>query len=112
MRRGEIWWADLGLPSGSEPGFRRPVVIIQSDQFNASRIGTIVAAGITSNLDLVKAPGNVLLRRKASKLPKDSVVNVTQLLSIDRGRLSHRISHLQPAQLAEIDAGLRLVLAL
>ena len=112
MRRGEIWWADLGLPRGSEPGFRRPVVIIQSDQFNGSRIGTIVAAGITSNLDLVKAPGNVLLRRKASKLPKDSVVNVTQLLTVDRGRLSDRISHLPPAQLAEIDAGLRLVLAL
>ncbi len=76
MKRGEVWWADLPAPSGSGPGFRRPVVIVQADEFNRSRIQTVIAVILASNLRLAEAPGNVRLRAKATGLPKDSVANV------------------------------------
>ncbi len=111
IKRGEIWWANLVEPRGSEPGYRRPVIVVQSDAFNRSRIGTIVVVAITSNLDLAAAPGNVRLTRRESKLGRESVANVSQLLTLDRRFLSARVTRLPPAAVTEIDAGLRLVLA-
>lgn len=112
IRRGEIWWADLPDPRGSEPGFRRPVLIIQADSFNRSRIGTVVAAALTSNLRLAAAPGNVLLRGGASGLKRDSVVNVSQIVVLDKVELAGRVGVLRPALQKEVDAGLRLILDL
>jgi mRNA interferase MazF len=112
VKRGEIWWADLGEPQGSEPGFRRPVLIVQADAFNASRIGTVVVAAITSNLLLVEAPGNVRLTRRQSRLPRESVVNVSQLLSLDRRFLVERVGKLADSSMASVDSGMRLALSL
>jgi mRNA interferase MazF len=111
-RRGEIWWADLPAPRGSEPGYRRPVFVIQADAFNRSRIQTIVAVVITSNLNLAAAPGNVLLPARLSGLPKDSVINVSQLVTIDRGFLTERVGAIPARLSASVEAGLRLVLQL
>ncbi|MGE5321618.1 MAG: type II toxin-antitoxin system PemK/MazF family toxin [Actinomycetota bacterium] len=112
MTRGEIWWADLPEPRGSEPGYRRPVLVIQANSFNRSRIPTVIVAAITSNLRLADAPGNVLLSARVSGLPRDSVVNVSQLLTIDRSFLTEPTGKLPAAVLADIEAGLRTVLAL
>jgi len=92
MQRGEIWWANLPTPRRSEPGYRRPVLIIQQDDFNRSRIATVIAAVLTSNLRLQAAPGNVLLRSRDSGLPKDSVVNVSQLDTLDKSILTERVA--------------------
>lgn len=112
IKRGEIWWAELPPPDGSEPVYKRPVVVVQADEFNASRIKTIVAAVITSNLRLADAPGNVLLSAKHSKLPKESVVNVSQIITIDRSFLTERVHSLPDKIVAQIDEGLRLALRL
>ena len=112
MKRGEIWWADLPASGGSEPGFRRPVLILQSDDFNRSRINTVVAAAITSNTKLAMAPGNVLLSRRSVNLGRESVVNVSQIVTLDKTVLSERVGRLQPAKLREVEEGVRLVLAL
>jgi len=112
MQRGEIWWATLPEPAGSEPGFRRPVVIIQSDGFNRSALPTIIAAAITSNVRLADAPGNVLIPKSASGLRRDSVANVSQLMTVDRSHLSDRVRKLPAALMSAIDRGLRLVLDL
>jgi mRNA interferase MazF len=112
VRRGELWWASLPEPAGSGPGFRRPVVIVQADSFNASRIHTVIVAVVTSNLRLAAAPGNVLLRARTSRLKRDSVANVSQLITLDRSILTGRIGRLPPAQQQELDEGLRLVLEL
>ena len=88
IERGQIWWADLNEPSGSEPGFRRPIVIMQSDAFNRSRLQTVVGVVLTSNLRLVEAPGNVLVPAKTAGLAKDAVANVSQIITIDRDFLS------------------------
>jgi len=112
MQRGEIWWADLPAPKGSGPGKRRPVLIVQSDAFNASRIRTVIAAVITSNLDLAAAPGNVLLRGRESNLARDSIVNVSQIVTLDKRQLGARVRALDHDTLAQIDAGIRLVLDL
>jgi len=112
MRWGEIWWASLPDPQGSGPGFRRPVVVVQANPFNESRIQTAVVAIITSNLALADAPGNVRLSARQSKLPRDSVVNVSQIMTLDRSLLTDHVGHVPPQRMAEIDDGLRLVLAL
>ena len=112
MRRGEIWWASLPNPTGSGPGFRRPVVIIQGNQFNESRINTVVVATVTSNLNLSRAPGNVLIERNTSALPSDSVINVSQVLTIDRFLLTEMVSRLPDTTMNSIDDGLRLVMNL
>jgi len=112
VRRGEIWWASLPAPAGSEPGYRRPVLIVQSDAFNRSRIGTVVAVTISQNLRLAEAPGNVLLPRAKTDLPKDSVANVSQVVTFDRGFLRECVGELSPHLLERVDEGLRLVLAL
>ena len=112
MHRGEAWWACLSDPHGSEPGFRHPVVIVQSNDFNRSQMQTVVVAAITSNLRLASAPGNVSLTRRGSGLSRESVVNVSQLLSLDKRVLSERIGKMSNSKLNEVQDGLRLVPAL
>jgi mRNA interferase MazF len=112
MQRGEIWWADLLEPSGGVPGYRRPVLLIQADAFTQSRIATVIAVIITSNLRIATAPGNVLLRSIESGLPKDSVINVSQLVTLDKQLLDTRIGHITATTLAEVEDGIRLVLDL
>jgi mRNA interferase MazF len=112
IKRGEIWWAALPEPRGSEPGFRRPVVIVSSNNFNESLINTVLVAVITSNLRLAEAPGNVLLPKKLSKLSKDSVINVSQVITLDKAVFTEKISSLNPQQLNGLNDGLKLVLAL
>ena len=107
-----MWWADLDEPSGSAPGLRRPLVIVQSDAFNASRIRTTIALVVTSNLRLLDAPGNVLLAASASGLPKDSVANVSQIITVDRDTLTERVASLDAATMTAIARGMRLVLNL
>ena len=112
MVRGEIWWAALPTPVAAEPGHRRPVLVVQSDPFNRSRIGTVVVAAITSNLSRAEAPGNVVLARRESGLASASVVNVSHILTLDRGFLTRRVRTLSTETMAKVGAGLRLVLAL
>jgi mRNA interferase MazF len=112
IERGEIWWADLAEPRGSEPGFRRPLLVVQADAFNRSRIATTIAVVLTSNLSLVGAPGNVLVPRRASGLPKDAVANVSQLVTVDRDVLTRKAGTLSGELIAAVEAGLRLVLSL
>ena len=112
MNRGEIWWASLAVPRGSEAGFRRPVLIVSSNAFNASAIKTVLVAVVTSNERLAGAPGNVRLSRKQSGLAKVSVVNVSQLLTLDKRYLVDRVKELQQPVVAEVEAGLKLVLGL
>ena len=112
MRRGEIWWASLPDPQGSGPGYRRPVVVIQSDSFNESRINTVIVAILTSNLNLAAAPGNVMIERRVSMLSGDSIVNVSQVLTIDRSLLTEVVSNLPDRIMDTINDGLRLVMNL
>ncbi len=112
MTRGEIWWASLPAPTASEPGYTRPLLIVQSDDFNRSNISTIIAVVISSNLRLAEAPGNVQLSKKNSGLPKKSVANVSQLITVDKSFLTERTGALNPELLQEVEAGIRLVLSL
>jgi len=112
MRRGEIWWAALGQPVGSEPGYRRPVVVLQTNAFNESPIRTVVVVAITSNLRLAEAPGNVRCRRRETGLAKASVVNVSQVATIDKSRLLAQIGALPDRLLSDVENGVRLVLGL
>jgi|SRR5882724_4289755 len=112
VARGQLWWAELPNPSGSEPGFTRPVLIVQAESFNKSRLATVVIIAITSNLRLVEAPGNVMLPKDKSGLSKDSVVNVSQFSTIDRDILKEPIAVLDRLIMQQIDEGLALVLGL
>jgi mRNA interferase MazF len=112
MKRGEVWWATLSAPKRSDPGFRRPVLIVQSDAFNDSRIRTVVAAVVTSDLRLASAPGNVELSTRQSRLPKRSVVNVSQIVTMEKSFLHERVGLLEESVMQAVDAGLRLVLSL
>lgn len=112
MLRGEIWWAELSDPKGSAPGYRRPVIIMQSDDFNRSRINTIIAVVITSNVKLASAPGNVLLPRKVTQLPRESAANISQVITIDKTFLTRRIAILPTRFIQRVEEGLRLVLSL
>lgn len=112
MLRGEIWWASLRLPRGSEPGYRRPVVIVQADEFNRSDISTVIVAAISSNLHLAKSPGNIHLKRRESGLPKDSVINVSQLLTLDKSFLSNKAGKLSVKHTLELEESLKLVLSI
>ena len=112
MRRGEIWWANLPPPSGSGPGLRRPVVVIQANAFNDSRISTVIVLAITSNLALLAAPGNVRINKSASGLNRTSVINVSQVLTLDRASLSKRVKALPGNLLNSLDDGLRLSMGL
>jgi len=110
VAQGEVWWAELPDPVGSGPGFRRPVVVVQGDSVNRSRIATVVCVPLTSNLRWADAPGNVLLTAKASGLPKDSVANASQLVALDREVLVTRVGKLGPKRLAEILSGIDVIL--
>jgi mRNA interferase MazF len=110
--RGDIWWADLGPAEGSRPAKRRPVLIIQSDQYNDSRIATVIVAVVTSNTSLAAMPGNVFLPATTTGLPRDSVVNVTQLYTLNKTDLTDRAGMLIGDLLKEVDGGLRQVLRL
>jgi mRNA interferase MazF len=108
--QGEIRWADLGDPIGSEPGFRRPVVVVQCDAFNRSRIATVVCVPPTSNLKWADAPGNVLLSAQATGLPKDSVANVSQILALDKTVLGEAQGRINRARLESILSGVDVIL--
>lgn len=110
VAQGDIWWASLAKPSGSGPGFQRPIVVVQGDALNRSRIATVVCVPLTSNLHWASAPGNVLLKSRFTGLPKDSVANVSQVLTIDRILLVERVGHLPKTKLELILAGIDVVL--
>jgi len=110
--RGDLWWVELSAPTASGPGHRRPVVVVQADAFNRSRIGTVVVAVVTSNQALAAAPGNTAVASADSGLPRDSVVDASQLLTLDRRDLVARAGRLPGHVLEQVDAGLRLVLGL
>ena len=108
MQRGEIWWATLPRPIGSEPGYRRPMLVIQADPFNRSAISTVICAVITSNLRLAGAPGNIRISPRESGLPEASVVNVSQLMTVDREFLTERIQVLSARTMEQINEGRKL----
>lgn len=112
IARGEVWWADLGERRGSTPARRRPVVVIQHDSFNASRIRTVVVASVTTNLRLATMPGNVLIPEATTGLGQDSVVNVTQISTVDRGDMLERVGALDSRLMGAVDDGVRSVLDL
>lgn len=111
-RRGEIWWADLGSPRGSAPALRRPVLVVSADFVNRSTLGTVTVVSLTSNVKWAHAPGNVLIGRGISGLNRDSVVNVTQVQTLDRTDLDSRLGRLPRTLMQAVDAGLRRVLDL
>ncbi|MFV1989952.1 MAG: type II toxin-antitoxin system PemK/MazF family toxin [Acidimicrobiales bacterium] len=111
-QRGEIWWVDFDRPTGSVAGFSRPVLVVSADSFNESRINTAVVVAITSNLRLAEAPGNVLLAAGDSQLSKDSVVNVSQILTVDKSQLDRRVGFVTYDIQKRVDQGMRLVLDL
>lgn len=108
--QGEVWWAELGAPRGSGPGLRRPVVVVQCDDLNRSRIGTVVCVPVTSNLRWADAPGNVRLLSGVTGLPKDSVANVSQIVAIDKRVLIDRVGKLPRAKLGLLLAGIDTIL--
>lgn len=110
--RGEIWWAHLPAPAGSEPGYRRPVLVVSADSFNLSDLNTVIGVAISSNVDLAESPGNVELAGADSGLRQDSVINVTQVVTIDKERLDDRVGEVDAATMWRVEAGLRLVLEL
>jgi mRNA interferase MazF len=112
IARGEVWWADLGLPRGSAPALRRPVLIVSADQYNRSRLQTVTVAIITTTQKLAGLPGNVIVPAAVSGLTEDSVLNVTQIATLDRGALEERIGTVPDWLLAQIDAGLARALGL
>jgi mRNA interferase MazF len=112
VSRGEVWWLDFGEPLGSAPGYRRPGLVVSSDRFNRSRISTVIVLAITSNRRLAAAPGNVAFASGTAGLPKDSVVNVSQVITLDRSLLTERIGRLAPEHVTGVERGLRLVLGL
>ena len=110
VSQGEVWWADLGEPRGSKPGFRRPVLVIQGDALNRSRIATAVCVALTSNVKWAAAPGNVLLAESATGLPKESVANVSQIVTLDKSELTVRVGKLPKAKLELVLSGVDVVL--
>ena len=110
MRQGDVFWVELDEPRGSEPGFTRPFVVIQNNVFNQSRLQTVLVTALTTNLERAKAMGNVLLNKDEAKLPKQSVVVVSQTVSIDRSLLSEKIGTLSKSRVDEIVAGIKLMI--
>ena len=110
VAQGDVWWAELGEPVGSAPGYRRPVLVVQGDAFNRSAIATVVCVPITSNLKWAAAPGNVTLRPADSGLPKESVANVSQVVAVDRATLVERMAKVPAAKLELVLRGIDIVL--
>jgi mRNA interferase MazF len=112
LRHGEIWWADFGKPVGSEPSYRRPVLVVQADPFNQSKIATVVVVALTKNLHLAAAPGNLLCDARLTGLRVRCVANVSQLLVVNRSRLIERVGAVPGALMKRVEDGMRLVLGL
>ena len=112
MTRGEIWWADFGVPFRSEPGFQRPVIIIQDDSFNKSKIHTTIVIPLTTNLILENAPGNIFIEKEESGLSKDSVLVVSQLSVIDKNRVIEYVNKATQKLIEKIESGIKLVLGI
>lgn len=110
LRQGDVYWIELDEPRGSEPGYRHPHVVVQNNLFNASKIGTVVVCALTSNLKRGEAPGNVLLKKGEANLKKDSVVNITQLVTVDKTDLVERIGTLSPIRVRQIIDGIKLLI--
>ncbi len=110
IAQGDVCWADLADPVGSGPGFRRPVLVVQGDAFNRSRLATVVCVPLTSNLKWAESPGNVRLPARSSGLPKESVANVSQIITLDRGLLTERVGRISKKQLDLVFSGLDIVL--
>ena len=110
ISQGEVWWADIPHPTGSGPGFRRPVVVVQGDALNRSHIATVVCVPLTSNLRWADAPGNVLLPAKATALPKDSVANVSQIVTLDKALLTERVGKISAAKMKLLLSGIDVIL--
>ncbi len=110
IRHGDIFWVNLGVPSGSAPGFKHPHVVIQNNVFNLSKINTVVVCALTSNLKRAKAPGNVLLKKGEANLKKESVVNISQIITIDKSDLIEKIGSLSKSRLKQILEGVKLLL--
>ena len=111
VKRGQLWWAELPSPTGSEPGFTRPVLVIQADSFNQSHISTVVVIAITSNLRLAKAPGNVSLSKIKSGLAQDSVANVSQIITLNKDTLTKAIGTLDRLTMHQVEEGIKLLLS-
>ena len=109
VNQGDVFWLDFGEPSGSEPAFRHPHVVIQNNVFNRSRIGTVVVCTLTSNLNRAAAPGNVLLKKGEANLPKKSVVNISQLFTVNKGELTDKVGTLSQGRVLQIMDGIRLL---
>ena len=112
IQRGSIWWAELPDPVGSIPGYRRPVIIIQNDDFTQSRLQTVLVVVLTSKLKLAQAPGNVLLSARTTGLSKSSVANVSQIVTVDKTMLTEEIGQVQSRDMAKVEEGLRMILSL
>ena len=110
VKQGDIFWVILGPPRGSEPGYRHPHVVIQNNLFNQSKINTVVVCALTSNLTRAKSPGNVLLRKGEANLKKESVVNITQMITVNKSDLIEKIGSLSPARIREIKGGITLLI--
>jgi len=110
IHQGDIFWIDLEEPKGSEPGYRHPHVVIQNNLFNRSKIGTVVVCALSSNLKRADAPGNVLLEKKEANLPKPSVVNVSQIFTVDKSQVGEYIGTLSPRRVRQILDGIKLVM--
>jgi mRNA interferase MazF len=112
VKRGEIWWASMAEPRGSEPGYNRPVIIVSSNEFNQSLIQTVIVVVVTSNIRLVDAPGNFKITKKQLNINKDSVVNVSQLITLDKTFLTEQVGNLNSKHISFLNEGIRLVLAI
>lgn len=110
ISQGDIYWLDLEEPKGSEPGYKRPFVVIQNDAFNKSKIGTAVVCALTSNLKLASAPGNISLKKREANLPKASVVNISQVMTVDKSELTEKIGQLSKKRIEEIVSGFEFLL--
>ena len=110
LAQGDVWWVEFPEPAGSGPGFRRPVVVVQGNHLNRSRIATVVCVPLTSNLKWAQAPGNVLLTAKAAGLPRDSVANASQIVAVDRAFLTEHVARLSTRKLAQVMTGIDVIL--
>jgi mRNA interferase MazF len=110
VSQGEVWWAELGEPRGSKPGFRRPILVVQGDSLNRSRLATTIGVALTSNVKWASAPGNVLLPGSATGLPKESVANVSQIVTLDKSELTERVGKLAKAKMELVLSGIDVVL--
>ena len=110
IRQGDIYWVDLGIPAGLEPGYKHPHVVIQNNVFNASKINTVVVCALTTNLKRANAPGNILLKRGEGNLKKDSVLNISQIITADKSDLVEKIGSLSPSKVKQIIEGVKLLI--